>query len=445
MALTGIQIFKFLPKTNCKDCGAPTCLAFAMNLAANKAELQQCPHLSEESRNQLAAASAPPIRKVQIGNLALGEETELFRHEKTFVHQPLLAAWLDDNDSDLDQKVKRWAAMSWERVGMTLCPEMVFLYNASQRADTLAQAARKARGQGFALVLSAEAAILAEALPMLAEPVVLYAAHEGNLDTMGSLALEYKCPLIVKAETLEKLAALSGHLKKMGVQDMLLDAQTGTMADVLAFNTALRRAALLDKNQDLGYPLINFACRVSPDMGLQTAAASMMIDKYASIIVLSDFRVESLFPLLLLRLNIYTDPQRPMTMPQGIYPIGNPGPEAPVFVTTNFSLTYFIVNGEIDNSRIPAWLLIMDTEGLSVLTAWAAGKFVGDSIAEFVKKSGIADKINHRQIIIPGYVAGIKDEMQESLPGWEVVIGPREASRVPQFLRQRGAKHHSNC
>jgi acetyl-CoA decarbonylase/synthase complex subunit gamma len=225
-------------------------------------------------------------------------------------------------------------------------------------------------------------------------------------------------------------------MRQKGVQDLVMDPQADTLAQTLAYNVDLRRSALLDKNQDLGLPIINFASAAGSDPAGEVAAASLMICKYASIIVLSDFKREILFPLLLLRLNLFTDPQRPMTMPQGIYPIGNPGPESPVFITTNFSLTYFIVNGEIENARYPAWLLIMDTEGLSVLTAWAAGKFVGDTIGAFIKKSGIEEKIKHRHVIIPGYVSGIQGELEEALPDWRVVVGPREASRVPQFLRE---------
>jgi acetyl-CoA decarbonylase/synthase complex subunit gamma len=417
-----------------------------MNLAANKAQLEQCPHLGPEARNSLAQASAPPIRRVEVGagsaRAVIGEETVLFRHEKTFNHPPLLAASLEDNHPDWENKLRSWQEQQWERVGLRLRPEMVFLICASQEAGQLQAVAQKAAQLGFILALQGSAEILARVLPALA-PLrpLLCAAREDNWEIMSDLALQYRCPLLLKAKGGQALAGLSAKLRQKGGQDLVMDAQADTLADTLAGNVALRRAALLDKNQDLGLPILNFASIAGSDPAREVMAASLMICKYASIIVLSDFKRESLFPLLLLRLNLFTDPQRPMTMPQGIYPIGNPGPEAPVFVTTNFSLTYFIVNGEIENARYPAWLLIMDTEGLSVLTAWAAGKFVGDTIGAFVRKSGIEEKIKHRHVIIPGYVSGIKSELEEALPDWQVVVGPREASRVPQFLREWNLKN----
>jgi acetyl-CoA decarbonylase/synthase complex subunit gamma len=163
----------------------------------------------------------------------------------------------------------------------------------------------------------------------------------------------------------------------------------------------------------------------------------MHIAKYGGICVLSDFSGESLFPLLLGRLNIFTDPQRPMTVTEGIYEIGNPDENSPVMVTTNFALTYFIVSGEIEGSRVPTWLLIKDAEGLSVMTAWAAGKFSGDDVGLFVKKSGIVDKVKHTELIIPGYAAAIAGDVEEELPGWTITVGPREAAHIPGFLKAR--------
>lgn len=441
MALTGIQIFKFLPKTNCKDCGAATCLAFAMNLAAGKASLDQCPHLTPEAREELAAASAPPIRKIDLGFAGhvygTGDETVLFRHEKTFNHQPLLAAELHDNDSNLLAKIKQWQQLQWPRIGLNLRPEMVFIKNSSRNAQLFLDAANNVlQHSDFILALQAVPEIMEQVLPELADKrPLLYAADAENCQVMGKLALEHKCPLVVKGKDIEEIIQLTEQMKQQGLQDMILDCGAASLAELYNNNIIMRRSAILDKNQALGYPIINFANIAGPCMARQTMAASAMIAKYAGIIVLDDFRPESLFPLLLLRLNIYTDPQRPMTMGQGIYPVANPGPDSPVVVTTNFSLTYFMVNGEIENSRVPIWLLIMDTEGLSVLTAWAAGKFVGDTIGDFIKKSGIIEKINHHRLIIPGYVANIKAELEEALPGWQIISGPREVSALPKFLK----------
>ena len=176
---------------------------------------------------------------------------------------------------------------------------------------------------------------------------------------------------------------------------------------------------------------------MASNLDMETLIAGMFVAKYGGISVLSDFTGESLFPLLLERLNIFTDPQRPMTVTEGIYEIGNPDENSPVLVTTNFALTYFIVSGEIEGSKVPSWLLIKDSEGLSVMTAWAAGKFAGDDVGIFVKKSGIMDKVKHTELIIPGYAAAIAGDVEEELPDWTITVGPREAAHIPAFLKAR--------
>ena len=265
---------------------------------------------------------------------------------------------------------------------------------------------------------------------------ILYAATSGNADDMGSLAKESGAPLAIKADTIDDLIALSDKLTGMGLKDLILDSGSRELRQCFEDQVVIRRAALKAGNRSLGFPTITFPCEMADNLDVETVAASMLIAKYAGLVVLSDFKGENLFPLLLERLNIFTDPQRPMTVTEGIYEIGGPDENSPVLVTTNFSLTYFIVSGEIEGSRVPSWLLILDTEGLSVMTAWAAGKFSGDLVGMFVKKCGIADKINHRKVIIPGYAAAISGEMEEELPDWEVMIGPRDASLIPKFLKE---------
>jgi acetyl-CoA decarbonylase/synthase complex subunit gamma len=239
----------------------------------------------------------------------------------------------------------------------------------------------------------------------------------------------------VKAENIDDLIALSDQLTGMGLKDLVLDSGAREPKQVFEDQIVIRRAPLKAGNRSLGFPTITFPCEMAGNLDMETVLAAMLVAKYAGIVVLSDFRGESLFPLLLERLNIYTDPQRPMTVTQGIYEIGNPDENSPVLVTTNFSLTYFIVSGEIEGSRIPCWLIILDTEGLSVMTAWAAGKFSGDLVGMFIKKCGIADKVAHKKVVIPGYAASISGEMEEELPDWEVLIGPRDASLIPKFLK----------
>jgi acetyl-CoA decarbonylase/synthase complex subunit gamma len=445
MGLTGIQIFKLLPKTNCGECGVPTCLAFAMNLASGKAELDACPYVSDEAREKLAEASAPPIRPVALGAgvraFKIGGETVMFRHEKTFYNPTGLAAVVSSSlDAEaLDKKLKGWNALQYERVGLNLKPELVALKDdGGDNASFVAAAKKIAEETEFGLILMSDKpeAMKAAADVSIFKRPLLYAATAQNVDKMGALAKEKGLPLVVRADGIEGLIALTDKLTGMGLKDLVLDSGSREPKKLFEDQVLIRRAPLKAGNRSLGFPTITFPCEMASDLDVETMLGALLIAKYAGIVVLSDFKGENLFPLLLERLNILTDPKRPMTVTQGVYPIGTPDENSPVLVTTNFSLTYFIVSGEIEGSRIPSWLLIMDTEGLSVMTAWAAGKFVGDAVGSFVKKSGIADKVAHKKIIIPGYAASISGELEEELPGWEVMIGPRDASLIPKFLKE---------
>ncbi len=443
MALTGIQIFKLLPKTNCGECGVPTCLAFAMNLASGKAELDACPYVSDEAREQLAEASAPPIRPVKFGSgdseITIGGETVLFRHEKTFFNPCGIAVALSDQDQGIADKVKQWDKLQYERVGLNLRPELVCLSCDSGDAAQLQAAAQEVLdNSSFSLILACKD-------PAVMQPVaeafkdkkpLLYAATNANADKMCEIAGATGLPLAIKGVDLAECAELSDELTGAGLKDLVFDTGARDLAGLFQDQLALRRAALLAQNRTLGFPSICFVNQMSEDLAEQTMMAAMLIAKYAGIVVLSDLTAECLFPLLLERLNIYTDPQRPMVVEEGIYEIGGPSADSPVAITTNFSLTYFIVSGEIESSRVPAYLLIQDTEGLSVMTAWAAGKFVGDAAGMFVRKSGIEEKVNHKSIIIPGYAAAIAGDMEEELPGWTVMVGPREAAHLSKYLKE---------
>ena len=445
MGLTGIQIFKMLPKTNCGECGVPTCLAFAMNLAAGKAELASCPYVSEEAKAMLSEASAPPIRPLAVGTgenvVKIGGETVLFRHEKTFVNKPGFAILISDTmpEGEVNSRLKRFKELKYERVGLTLRPELVAVKNESGDPAKFAALITKVKAETDAglILMSDKVDAMTAGVKACADRVpLIYAATDGNSEALANLAKENKCPLAIKADNLEKLSALSDKLTAAGLKDLVLDSGSRTVRKAFEDQIFIRRAALMRKNRSLGFPTIAFPCEMTKDPMKETLIAATFVSKYAGIIVLSDFQGESIFPLLVERLNIYTDPQRPMMMQQGIYPIGNPVENSPVLVTTNFSLTYFIVSGEVESSRVASWLLVMDTEGLSVLTAWAAGKFVGDAIGAFIKKSGITEKVKHRKVVIPGAVAAISGDLEEELgSGWEVKIGPREAAHLPAFLK----------
>jgi acetyl-CoA decarbonylase/synthase, CODH/ACS complex subunit gamma len=444
MALTGIQIFKLLPKTNCGKCGVPTCLAFAMSLAAGKAELSACPLVSPEAKAKLEEASAPPIRPVVVGTgeraLKIGGETVMFRHEKRFENPPGLAMLISDkmDDTEVAARLGRFKELSYVRVGLKLRPELAALKCESGDGTKFTALVSKVKAESNAgmILMCDSPEIMAAALKISADrKPLIYAATAANAEQMAALAKESSCPIVAKANGLDELAALTDKLTQLGVKDIVLDSSARVLKQALADQVMMRRLALNKKFRPLGFPTIVMANELASDPMQEALVAATFIAKYGGIIVMSDFRGESLFPLLVLRMNLYSDPQRPLATTEGIYDIGGPNENSPVLITSNFSLTYFIVSGEVENSRIPSYLLVKDTEGLSVMTAWAAGKFGADNIATMVKKSGIADKVKHRKIIIPGYIASESGGLEEELPGWQVQVGPREGAHIPPFLK----------
>ena len=444
MALTGIEIFKLLPKTNCKECGDPTCLAFAMKLAAGKADLSACPYVSEEAKAKLMEAAAPPILPVTIGvgdrALKIGGETVMFRHEKRFENPPGFALLISDSldDTEIDRRLKRFNNLQYERIGLILRGNLVAVRADSGDGARFEAVVNKVtqNTDGGIILMSDSPDTLAAGLGVSADrKPLLYAATEENLDKVAELAKENSCPVAVKASSVEKLVELTTKLTNAGVKEMVIDSGSRNLRQAFEDQVIIRSAALAKKFRPLGFPTIVFPAEMTDDPMKEAVIASIFVAKYGGIIVLSDFQGESLFPLLVERLNIYTDPQRPLATKEGIYEIGSPNENSPVLITSNFSLTYFIVSGEIETSRVPSWLLVKDTEGLSVVTAWAAGKFVADAIAPFVKKSGIADKVKHHKLVIPGAAAAESGGLEEELPGWEIQVGPREGSNIPAYLK----------
>jgi acetyl-CoA decarbonylase/synthase complex subunit gamma len=445
MALSGIAIYKLLPQTNCKECGHPTCLAFAMKLAARQAELSDCPYVSEEAKAQLDSASAPPVRLVTLDSggqkLEVGNETVVFRHEKTFVHQPgfFLRSSADQSDADFETLVDQAAGYKIERVGQTLRPDGLAI-EAGQAVDKFAARVAKAAEKGLAvIILSSDPATVEAGLKAAGSARVLVcAADAGNWEQMAAAAKAHSAPLVVRVPDgdLGALAELADQVIKQGVEDLVLDPGTRGWADSLSALVHIRRAAIKKNFRTLGYPVIVFPGEAADSPEEETMLASQFVGRYAGFIVLDNFLPAAMYSLLTLRQNIYTDPQKPIQVTPGLYPIGEPGPEAPLLVTTNFSLTYFSVAGEVEGSGRPGWLLVADSEGMSVLTAWAAGKFDATGIAKAVKTNGVQDKINHTRIVIPGMVATLSGELEEELPGWQVMVGPREAIGIPSFLKQ---------
>ncbi|MCK5058666.1 MAG: acetyl-CoA decarbonylase/synthase complex subunit gamma [Candidatus Aminicenantes bacterium] len=444
MALTGLQIQKLLPKTNCKECGSNTCLAFAMKLAARKADISMCPYASEEAIQTLGAAYEPPVKLIELGedkSLKLGEETVLYRHEKTFVHQTALAVNIDDNEKPevIEQTLDNIKNYMLERVGEELRIDMVAITQKSGNRETFVELAKKARERvKRPLVLrSADPGALAEAARAVkGSHSVLASAIPETAEKLREAAQENGHTLVVTAPGLNELVLLTAKLKQDGFNDLILEFRSHTLAEQFQTASIVRRAAIKDNYKPLAYSILRF---IEPhdDLLEETVLAVNDICKYGGICVLPSFDPAQLAALMTLRLNIYTDPQKPIQVEPKIYPIGEPQPDSPVFVTTNFSLTYFIVSGEIENSGISAWLLVPECEGMSVLTAWAAGKFSGATIGKFAKEIDLKNQVASREIIIPGYVAQISGELEESMPGWSVMVGPQDASDLESFIRAR--------
>jgi acetyl-CoA decarbonylase/synthase complex subunit gamma len=446
MGLSGIEIFKHLPKTNCGDCGVPTCLAFAMKLAQGKAELAACPFVSEEAKAALSEASAPPMRAVTVGvgdaAFTVGEETVMYRHDKTFVNPCAVGVSLDASasDADIDAVVAKALAADFERVGQRLRCDFIAVTSGGDDVRFAAVASRVAEAAKLPLLLvSDNATEMQAALEAVgaSRPLICSATEENSVE-MLALAKAHSCPIVVRADGLEKVAEITERAASMGVIDLVIDSGAKSAGAALRDRVLARRSALLKKFAPLGYPTITWPGRFSAgDPVLEATNGAADVATYGGIIVLSDAEAWQMLPLLVLRQNIYTDPQRPMQAEAKIYPINNPGPDAPFFITTNFSLTYFIVSSEIEGGRTPAYLGVVESEGLSVLTAWAAGKFVPERIAKFVTDSGMADTLSHREVIIPGAVAQISGELAEELEGWDVTVGPYEAADIPVFLKRR--------
>lgn len=446
MALTGIQIYKFLPKTNCKECGFPTCLAFAMKLAQRSVELSLCPSVSAESKAALEAAARPPIRLVTIGGdtkkISVGNEVVIFRHDKTFYHPPGLVVRIKDNTplAAVTKLVEEVTGYSVERVGIKLSADGFAIHNVSGDVATFVKCVEAvvAKTNWPLVLMSHKPEAMSAALEKTAglKPLI-YAATKENWAKMAELVKKYQCPLAVyEPQGLEKMSSLVEEITKAGIEDLVLDLGARGFADSLSLFTQVRRLALKKNFASLGYPVISFPGEASANTGEESLLAAQHIAKYGGVIVLDHFSPDSIYPLLTLRLNIYTDPQKPIQVTPGVYPLGSPKADSPLMVTTNFSLTYFSVVGEVEASRFPGWLLVCDTEGLSVLTSWAAGKFDAEKIAKAVKGFNVANNINHRKLIIPGKVAVLRGELEEELPGWQIMVGPPEAMEIGPYLKR---------
>jgi acetyl-CoA decarbonylase/synthase complex subunit gamma len=442
MALSGLEIYKQLPKTNCKDCGFPTCLAFAMKMAGGQVPLDKCPHVTAEAKAALESASRPPIQLVTIGTDAnevkVGNETQLYRHEERFYRQTAVAVRISDtlDETAIAGRAEAIGKLSFERVGTQIKVNLVAVCNESGDAGKFEQAAKLAvEKSGLACVLiSASAGNLAKAAAALSgQRPLLYISETAEAEAAAKVAKQNNCPLAVRAEGVEAFAELTPKLNAAGVEELVLDPGTRSLKDTLEALTLIRRLALKGFRQ-VGYPAI--ALTTAEDPTMQAVEASTFIAKYAGVLVTDAVEKWQVLPVLTTRQDIYIDPQKPVAVEPKLNTVGEVNADSPLLVTTNFSLSYYSVEGEVEASRVPAYILSVDTEGTSVLTAWASDKFNAETITQAMKKSGVEDKVSHRRVVIPGLVAvlsaGVEDES-----GWSVQVGPKEASGLPSYLKKQ--------
>jgi len=444
MPVSGSEIVKMLPgKKPCKDCGFPTCFAFAMKLATGGTTVDKCPYLAPEVKAKLEDLLAPAIKLVTIGSgdnkVLVGNEEVIYRHEKTYLHPPGIAILISDKESEakIEEKIKKVKELQFPWVGLTLQAELIALqFESGDKNKFLALVKKVNDSTNLGMILiSEELDVLFSARDICAEKrPLLYPITKENIDQAIPKIKEKPTPVGVRGASIEELIPLTIKLKEAKVDEAVLDPGSKNLGDAVKDQTFIRRAALKQGFRPLGYPTIAFPCFMAKDGLKEALTASAFINKFTGLIVLSDFDQYSLLPLLVQRLNIYTDPRFPMAVEEKYYEIGTPDENAPVLITSNWALTYFIVSSAIEATKIPSFLCVKDTEGLGVLTGWAAGKFSGDSVGAMVKKSGIEDKVKNKKIVLPGRVARIRGELEDALPGWEVVIGPREAAGIGAFL-----------
>jgi len=439
---TAMDIYKLLPRKNCGECKFPTCLAFAMQLANQKVALEACPYVSPGAKAALEESGAPPIRLVTIGTgelaVKIGDETQLFRHDKTFYHPTMLGFIADDVDGLDAMKASIAAAqsLSFERVGQMIRVDSVALRHSTGRTEDFLEAVKLAAGGTIPMVLMSEdPKVMGDAVALCSDKrPLLYRATPQNIDAMVGLAKACSFPLVLGgASNLDELVQMAENAKKAGLSDLVLEPAASSSGSMLETLTIVRRAAVKKKFRPLGFPTISVLG--SSDSDLMKAVLGVM--KYSSIVLMRDVPREFVFPLMALRQNIFTDPQVPIQVKAGMYTIGEPTEKSPVLLTTNFSLTYFTVRADVEKSKVPVWLLVVDTEGQSVMTAFAAGKLTPESVAKAIETEKVKEKSKRNDIVIPGMVSRMSGKLNE-LTELKIIVGPRESSGLPKMLKSLG-------
>lgn len=441
MALTGLDIYKLLPKTNCKDCGFATCLAFAMALAQKKVSLDKCPHVTAQAKDALESASQPPIKLVVIGTgdkrIEIGNETVMYRHEQKFHHPAGIGILIEDtlSDSEIESKISRANALKFERVGQEIAINLIVVKNSSNDNAKFVNAVKKVTSSSKLniAISSGSAKAIEEAVKICKEkrPLIICEDNAG-VGTFAKLAKVNNLPLAVSPATLDEAAQLVESVKKEGVDEIVINMRSFGITKRIQDFTFMRRAALKKNFRPLGFPLMAFTGATEPHEELAEAVSYVL--KYAGLVIIKNTDKEFVLPLLVARQDVYSDPQKPVQVESKLYEIGKVNKDSPVLVTTNFSITYFTVAGEVESSKVPTYIVCCDSEGMSVLTAWAAEKFTAEKIDEAIKKMGVERIVSHKRMVIPGYVSVMSGRLEE-VTGWKISVGPREASGIPNYLR----------
>ena len=440
MALKGLDIFKLTPKTNCKECGNLTCMAFSMKVAQGSVSIDKCPYMTDDAKATLNEANAPAMKTLKFGagetEHTLGGETVLFRHDKTFVNHNLFG--VNVCEGCFDERIVEVEKVGYDRIGEHMYTEVLNLKFTGNK-DAYLELVKKAMGHGRALILECSCVETAAAALELcaAEKPILNGANPENYKEMAELAKAKDVMLGISAGDLDALYDTTAAVEALGYKNLILDVTGADAKETYANAIQVRRAAIKDKDRTFGYPsIVNVAKVAEGDAFKQTALASMFVLKYGSIILMDSMTYAQALPLFGLRQNIYTDPQKPMKVEPGIYALNGADENSPCATTVDFALTYFVVSGELERSGVPVNLLISDAGGYSVLTAWAAGKFSAGSIEKFVKEYDIENKIKSRTLIIPGKAAVLKGELEERLAGWKIVVAPNDATGLVKFMKE---------
>ena len=443
MALKGLDIFKLSPKKNCKECGCPTCMAFCMKVAQGAASIDKCPHMSADALALLSDQTAPPMKTIEFAGHKLGGETVMFRHEKTFNAPTLYGVFLCDglDETENDARIAKMLKVDYDRIGEHMHVETIFVNHADGKtAEDFIALIEKAKATGRAMILNvSDADTAAKALDAAAgTPVILNGANAGNYEAMNSLATAKNVTLGVYGETLDALYDTVTKLEGLGNKNLILNVSTNSVKEAFADVVKIRRAALKNNDRAFGYPtIVNLHKIARDDAHMQAGLVALFTARYGSVVVLDEMDYAKALPLYGLRQNLFTDPQKPMKVEPGVYPLNGAGPDDICAVTVDFALTYFVVSGEIERSNVPVNLLISDAGGYSVLTAWAAGKFSASSIAKFIEENGIEEKIHNHTLLLPGKVAVLKGELEAKLPGWKIEVSPKEAVQLVKYLKDR--------